>query len=86
MSNLTAKDILEIIEKAHERGAIHIEIGDLKLTFVAETAKKVPENGTFSRDFCKKHEEYYSEGQYGPYCRSCSAEKKERNWKRNRTW
>ncbi len=86
MNTLTAKDILEIIEKAHERGAIHIEIGDLKLTFVAETAKNAPPPARRSSEFCRKHNEDYSDGQYGPYCRSCSAEKKERNWKRNRTW
>lgn len=86
MKKFTPKEILELLAAASalgildDKSAISMPPNDQKTPVLSQ------DKGDKSGSFCGKHSEYFIEGQYGPYCRSCYAERKEKNFKKNRSW
>ena len=89
MSQFNELEFLKVLDAAKKSGARSIEIQGFRVVFDQEIEAKRgapppennPQNNSQGVDFCRKHNENYVDGRFGPYCTLCSAERKEKRWR-----
>lgn len=98
MAKYSQKEVTEILKVAADLGVSEIRLEGLEVIFSDKnTEKKTPnmhqntpllgaDLSKKSGGFCDNHKENFIEGQYGPYCRTCYLERKEKTFKENGNW
>ena len=88
----TPEQIKEIILIAKQLGASKIKTEGLEVEFHHQNGQDMVNEKTLVKApekkdgdwYCKKHQEDKIDGNWGPWCRSCSDERKSANRNRNR--
>lgn len=93
MKAYTAKEIMEILEKAKELGVVSLNIEGIQVSWNVSESKTIQVSRAPSKEItqtdskkCPKCRSEMEEGQYGVYCRECYLKRKDANFSKSKNW